>query len=242
MKYEIKHRFSGGILFSLECGSLKICLEAAVESGAYLDGAYLAGANLADAYLAGANLTGAYLAGANLARAYLAGANLTGAYLAGANLARAYLAGANLARAYLAGANLTGAYLAGANLARAYLAGANLTGAIYDGPPPASKEESIVNLDRVAEIILDDEKRLHMNHWHDDDKWKSRTCAEEATCGTTHCLAGWLQVCSTDERVRKMEPSIAGYLMAPVAAKMFYKTNNEVLSWLKTKAYVQELA
>ena len=114
MIYEIKHRFSGAVLFSLECKSLKICVEAAVKASANL-----AGANLEDANLAGANLARAYLTGANLARAYL-----TGAYLTGANLARAYLAGADLA-----GANLAGADLAGADLARADLAGADLAGA-----------------------------------------------------------------------------------------------------------------
>ncbi len=121
MKFEIKQRFTGAVLFSLECDSFKLCIEAAVKERANLAGADLAGANLAYANLAGAYLAEAYLAGANLADAYLAGANLAGANLAGANLA-----GANLAGAYLAGANLAGANLAGANLADAYLADANL--------------------------------------------------------------------------------------------------------------------
>ena len=84
--FEIKSRFTGSTLFSLETENFKLCVEAAVKAGAYL-----AGANLADANLARANL----------ARANLAGANLAGAYLAGANLARA-----DLARAYIAGASL----------------------------------------------------------------------------------------------------------------------------------------
>ena len=72
--FNIKHRFTGSILFSLECESLKICVEAAVKARADLARAYLALANLA-----GADLAGAYLAGANLAGAYLARANLAGA-------------------------------------------------------------------------------------------------------------------------------------------------------------------
>jgi hypothetical protein len=120
---DIKHRFSGEVLFSAEVDAsigerfrLRAALEMGVKAranlaGAYLARAYLDGANLARAYLAGANL-----AGANLARAYLAGANLDGANLAGANLARAYLAGANLDGANLDGANLDGANLAGAKL------------------------------------------------------------------------------------------------------------------------------
>lgn len=94
MKFQINHRITGAVLFELECGTLRLCVEAAVKARADL-----AGANLADANLADANLAGAYLAGAYLARAYLAGANLARANLADANLARANLAGANLAGA-----------------------------------------------------------------------------------------------------------------------------------------------
>jgi hypothetical protein len=134
MIYEITNRWTGEVLFSLECGSLKLSVEAAVKARANLAGAYLAGANLADANLTGAYLTDANLTRANLTGAYLADANLTGAYLTDANLADAnltgaYLADANLARAYLAGANLARAYLAGAYLTDANLTDANLTGA-----------------------------------------------------------------------------------------------------------------
>ena len=86
MKIEIKHRYTGSVLFSHEAeeNSLKITLEMAVKAranptDAYLAGAYLVDANLAGAYLDGANLAGAYLDGANLAGAYLDGAYLTGA-------------------------------------------------------------------------------------------------------------------------------------------------------------------
>ena len=50
-KLEIKSYIDGKILFSLECGSIKVCLEAAVKSRAYLSGAYLSGAYLSRAYL-----------------------------------------------------------------------------------------------------------------------------------------------------------------------------------------------
>ena len=61
MFYKIKHRFTGAILFSLECGSLKLCVIAAVEAKADLGGADLGGADLGGAYLRGADLRGAYL-------------------------------------------------------------------------------------------------------------------------------------------------------------------------------------
>ena len=105
MKIEIKHRFSGKVLFEhdVENNTILLTVEAAVNARANLAGANLDGANLDGAYLARANLAGANLDGANLARANLAGANLDGA-----NLDGAYLDGAYLARANLAGANLDG--------------------------------------------------------------------------------------------------------------------------------------
>lgn len=113
IKVDIRHRFTGAVLFAAEIDSRKgeapgVALGLAVRTavaagadlaGADLVGADLAGANLAGAYLVGADLAGAYLAGANLARANLARANLAGANLVWANLARAELAGANLAMA-----------------------------------------------------------------------------------------------------------------------------------------------
>ena len=119
MKFKIKSWDGGSVLFALECASLKLCVEAAVKSGANLSGA-----NLYGAYLSGANLSRANLYGANLSRANLYGANLYGADLYGANLS-----GANLSRANLYSANLYSANLYSANLSRADLSGANLYGA-----------------------------------------------------------------------------------------------------------------
>ena len=48
MKFEIKHRFTKRVLFSLETDSFKLCVEAAVKSGANLSGANLYRANLDD--------------------------------------------------------------------------------------------------------------------------------------------------------------------------------------------------
>src|SRR5579863_1416417 len=137
MLYEIKSRFDGKVLFSLECGSLKICVEAAVKASANLSGANLSGADLSGANLSGADLSGADLRGANLSGADLSGADLRGANLSGANLSGADLSGADLRGANLRdadlrdadlrGANLRGANLRGANLSDADLSGANLT-------------------------------------------------------------------------------------------------------------------
>jgi len=195
MNFEIKHWASSKVLFALETKSMKLCLEAAVESGADLSDAYLSGADLRDANLRGAHLRGAYLSGADLR-------------------------GADLRDADLSGANLRGAY----------------------GEPikHATPEESVANLDKVREIILDNEERLNMGGWHDSNEWVNRTCAEEAVCGTSHCLAGWLQVCSTDDAVRKLDPHLAGIVSAPVAAKMFFREADEVLAWMKERKYAEE--
>ena len=56
MKFEIKSRYDGRVLFSLETESLRSCVEAAVKSGARLSGAYLGGADLGRADLRGAKL------------------------------------------------------------------------------------------------------------------------------------------------------------------------------------------
>lgn len=69
MKTEIKHRFTGAVIFEGEYESVRAAAIAAAK----------ARANLADANLADADLAGADLAGANLADAYLARADLAGA-------------------------------------------------------------------------------------------------------------------------------------------------------------------
>ena len=57
MKFEIKHRSSGSVLFSIETDSWKLAVEAAVRSGANLSWANLSGANLSRANLSWANLS-----------------------------------------------------------------------------------------------------------------------------------------------------------------------------------------
>ena len=264
-KVQIKNRFTGAVLFEADVPDdtpsglrVRAALEKATQARACLRGADLSGADLRDAYLRGADLRGADLIGADLRDAYLRdaylrGADLRGADLIGADLIGADLSGADLSGAYLSGAYLRGAYLSGADLRDADLSGAYLSDADLsdadlrdaDGEPlpRATPEQAIENLDRVREIILDNKDRLNMRHWHGDDEWQSRTCAEETLCGTTHCLAGWLQVCSTEPAIRN-HPSaqLAGVLAAPVASKMFFRSDAEALDWLDKRKYVEETA
>jgi uncharacterized protein YjbI with pentapeptide repeats len=109
MKIEIKHRFSGEVLFAhdVEGNTIRLTLEAAVKAKVNLYGADFSGADLYGADLSGANLSWANLSGANLSWANLSGANLYGANLSGANLYGANLYGANLYRVDLDGETLT---------------------------------------------------------------------------------------------------------------------------------------
>ncbi|MDM0041840.1 pentapeptide repeat-containing protein [Variovorax sp. J22R193] len=205
-----------------------------LASGLYMRHA-LEKATAARAYLSGAYLRGAYLRGADLSGADLSGADLSGADLRGADLRGADLRGADLSGADLSGADLRGADLRGADLSGAYLRGA-------DGNqlPRATPEQAIENLDKVRAIVLDDQSRLNMGHWHGNDEWRNRSCAEEAVCGTTHCMAGWLQVCTTEPALKNLEPQLAGILAAPIASKMFFRDDATALKWLTDRAYVAE--
>ena len=145
MNIQIKSRFTAAVLFEHDCenNSLRITLELAIKSGAYLIGADLSGAYLIGANLSDANLSGAYLSGAYLSGADLSGADLSGAYLSGANLSGAYLIGADLIGADLSGAYLSDAYLSDAKLSGADLSGADLSGANLSGAKLKNKEKLV---------------------------------------------------------------------------------------------------
>ena len=109
MKFEIKNRWSGEIIYQDEAESFKALILSAIKAGADLSGADLWSANLRSADLRSANLSGADLWDANLRSADLQGANLRVA-----NLRSAYLSSANLQDAYLSSANLQDADLSSA--------------------------------------------------------------------------------------------------------------------------------
>ncbi len=108
---EIKNRFTGKVIFSFECETVKECVIEAVNSRANLSGANLSGADLSRANLSGADLSVADLSEANLSGANLSRANLSVADLSVADLSVADLSRANLSRADLSGADLSGADL-----------------------------------------------------------------------------------------------------------------------------------
>jgi hypothetical protein len=75
----------------------------------------------------------------------------------------------------------------------------------------------------------------------DGARGHQRSCAEETLCGTTHCLAGWLQVCSTNPKVRELPEALhAGIIEAPIASHMFFREESEALKWLTDREYATE--
>mgnify|MGYP001597250915 CR=1 FL=1 len=86
MIYEIKHRWSAKVLFSIEAESLRLAVEAAVRSDSNLRGSDLRGSNLRDSDLRGSNLRGSNLSGSNLSGSNLRDSNLSGSNLRDSNL------------------------------------------------------------------------------------------------------------------------------------------------------------
>ena len=227
MKFEIKHRHTGEVLYSAEidCApdaqsswKLRLVVLKAVKAKASLEDANLCWADLRGADLGGADLSGAYLRRANLGGADLRGADLRDADLDGAGLRKADLGGADLC-----GANLRGADLRGTNLREADLRGAYLRGADLDFPT-ASPEQAATRIAAVARAALEADA-LNMRTWH--------------TCETTHCIAGWAVHLAGDEGKAleaKYDTHLAGLsLLGHEAAAHFYDDHEDATAWLRAK-------
>jgi hypothetical protein len=91
MKFEIKHRITKEIIFSLECESFKLCVEMAIKTKVSLRCADLSHANLSSADLSHANLRYADLRYTDLSHANLSSADLSHADLRHADLSYADL-------------------------------------------------------------------------------------------------------------------------------------------------------
>ncbi len=126
MKFEIKHKLSGKILFSIETETMKMAVEAAIKQKANLSYADLSYTNLRSANLICADLRYADLRCANLSYADLSSANLRYANLRYADLRYANLRSANLNYADLSYADLRYTNLRSANLNYADLSYADL--------------------------------------------------------------------------------------------------------------------
>ena len=102
----IKHKFTGSLIFELECNSMRLCVESAISNDSDLCGADFRNSNLS-----GTNLRSADFRVADLRDSNLRGTNLRAVDLRGAQLRGADLYGADLSRANLCDASLYGAHL-----------------------------------------------------------------------------------------------------------------------------------
>src|SRR3990167_9547506 len=85
MKFEIKHRFTCAVMFSLECETMKLCVEAALKHrGSNLRGSDLSGSDLSGSDLSGSDLSYSNLRGSDLSYSDLRGSDLSYSNLRGA--------------------------------------------------------------------------------------------------------------------------------------------------------------
>ncbi len=126
MKFEIKNRWNGELIFSVKTENWKLALEAAIKSGSNLSGSNLSGSNLRGSNLRGSNLSGSDLSGSDLRGSNLRGSNLRGSDLSGSDLRGSNLRGSNLRGSNLSGSDLSGSDLRGSNLRDSNLRDSNL--------------------------------------------------------------------------------------------------------------------
>ena len=155
MKFEIKNRFSGSVIFSAECASFKFCVELAIRAKVSLLYADLSYADLRSADLRSADLRYADLRSADLSYADLRSADLRYADLSYADLRYADLRCADLSYADLRYADLRSADLSYADLSYADLSYADLRSAGL-----RSADLSYADL-RYADLIV----FKHQKHW-----------------------------------------------------------------------------
>jgi len=230
--YEIKHKYTGSVLFSLETNSLQLAVEAGVKAKADLRGADLRGANLRGADLRGANfweadLRGADLRRANLREAYLRDADVMGANLRAADLREADLWGANFMGANLRIADLRGADLMredlwDANLRRADLRGVNLKGADLRGADLKGaylRDEITIDRNPIQisgaywDIIIWDEHMqigcefYSLNDWFNFNDARINRMDQGALTFWQQWKESLMQICIADERYQLEEAS-----------------------------------
>ena len=121
MKFEIKNRFNGNIIFSFESSSFKICVETAIKAKIDLSGSDLRWSDLSGSDLSGSDLRGSDLRGSDLRWSDLSGSDLRWSDLSGSDLRWSDLSGSDLS-----GSDLSGSDLRGSNLRGSDLSGSNL--------------------------------------------------------------------------------------------------------------------
>ena len=87
-------------------------------------------------------------------------------------------------------------------------------------------EQQIATLDKARERILAAPDSLHMNTWH-------------SICGTTHCLAGFIELDHVQDSTIKPKLSTLeiAELLIPNFKKFLFGSTAKTLSWIQTRGY-----
>ena len=101
MEIEIKNRWDGSVIFSMEAESWKDAVEAAMKARINLSGSDLRGSDLSGSNLRGSNLSDCDLSGSNLSGSNLRNSNLSGSDLSGCNLLNSDLSGSEGINQYM---------------------------------------------------------------------------------------------------------------------------------------------
>ena len=83
---EIKHRYTGAVIYSCEAETFRECAERAVKEKVSLRGADMSGADMSGADMRGANMRGVDMRGADMSGANMRGANMRGANMSGVDM------------------------------------------------------------------------------------------------------------------------------------------------------------
>jgi hypothetical protein len=102
--------------------------------------------------------------------------------------------------------------------------------------------DEISLLDRIGNVVVVNNNRLNMGHWHADDWREERSACEEEKCGTTHCLAGWAQALCDSRDIRRLEPEIAGAILIPSMKQYFHSKPEFVIDFLRERRYATPAA
>ncbi|MEB8381463.1 hypothetical protein NYW84_10485 [Acinetobacter junii] len=84
-------------------------------------------------------------------------------------------------------------------------------------------EKQIELLDQIREKILENPEHFNMSSWH-------------SHCGTSHCIAGWAQVLTTQE-INSSTAEDVGRELLPDFANFFYGRTGYLRKWFEARAY-----
>ncbi len=107
MNHQIKHRWTGCVIYECEAESFSQCVLRAIDAKVNLRGSDLSDSDLSGSNLSGSNLSGSDLSGSNLSDSNLRGSDLSGSDLRGSNLSGSDLSGSDLRGSNLRGSNLS---------------------------------------------------------------------------------------------------------------------------------------